>query len=105
MSEPSKAAMLASIAEGAGTEETTSAVRALTVRLPIHTYAAVHALAKLSNGTKGAMVASLVDSAIEEVTSKLSPARRHLFLHLQGEALQQLVIECEQESTKMGHQS
>lgn len=102
MFEPTKIDMLTAIAEGNAYSETNAAVRALTVRLPIHVYAAVEALAKLSNTTKGAMVSSLAEAAADQITSNLSPERRAKFLELQGEALGQLLQDTEQEQTQMG---
>ena len=102
MFEPTKIDMLTAIAEGNAYSETNAAVRALTVRLPVHVYAAVEALAKISNTTKGAMVSSLAEAAAEQITSNLSPERRAKFLELQGEALGQLIQDCEQELTSMG---
>lgn len=105
MFEPTKIDMLTAIAEGTGSQQSISAVRALTVRLPVHVYAGVDALAKLSNTTKGAMVSSLVEAALEQVENNLSPERRREFLDLQGEALQHFAQhdpEVEQEETTMG---
>lgn len=104
MSAPSKIEMLTAIAEGNAYQESNSAVRALTVRLPIHVYAAVEALAKLSNTTKGAMVSDLTEVAAELIANNLSPERYAKFLELQGESLGLLVDDCEQDHTQMGVQ-
>lgn len=105
MFEPTKIDMLTAIAEGNASQQSISAVRALTVRLPVHVYAGVDALAKLSSTTKGAMVSSLVEAALEQVVNNLSPERRSEFLNLQGDALQhfaQYDAEVENEETTMG---
>lgn len=106
MFEPTKIDMLTAIAEGNAYQETNAAVRALTVRLPIHVYAAVEALAKLSSTTKGAMVSNLTEAAADQISSNLSPERRAKFLELQGESLAQLLQDTEQdqEQTQMGEQ-
>lgn len=105
MFEPTKIQMLTAVVEGNGRQEMTSAVRALTIRLPVHVYAAVQALSEMSQTTKGAMVVNLIDAALEELSSTLSPETRKEFLQLQGERLHDLVSEqssLENDFTSMG---
>ena len=106
MFEPTKMQLLTSVVEGTGHSGSIAAVRALTIRLPAHVYAAVQALSEMSNTTKNAMVASLVDVAVEQLTDTLSPERQAEFTKLQGKILQALMEEeafaFETQETEMG---
>lgn len=107
MLEPTKMQILTSVVEGSGSSATTAAVRALTIRLPVHVYAGVQALSELSNTTKNAMVASLVEAAIEQLADTLSPDRSKELSELQGRTMKALLEEegftFETQSTEMGN--
>lgn len=93
MYEPTKLDILISVVEGSGSQHMASASRAMTVRFPIHLYAAIQALAELSSTGKGAVAVTLVDSAIEQLEERLTPDTRESFKNLQGKFLQEMAQE------------
>lgn len=80
--------------EGTGSLESSSAVKALSVRFNLPEYAGIQALSEMAgNASKNLMVNQLVSAAIDEVVSRLSDAKRSEFRNLQSQALTKLIEE------------
>lgn len=106
METPTKIQFLSAIIEGNGVSEQRSAVKAMTVRLPLIDYAMVQAMAESSNSTKQGIVTNLVSAAIDEVIENLSDDRVEALRDAQAKILKALLDsgENENDTTTLGVQ-
>lgn len=86
--------LMATCIEGSGGYEAQMASKALTVRFHLSNYAAITALAEMSNNApKNTIANQLVEGAIFQVVSRLSESKREKFNAMHAEILGILVQE------------
>lgn len=81
---PSEVDHLIAIAEGRGKVWYSGVVKTISVRLPIHEYAAIAALAEMSGASMNIVVSKMVDAALEKIGDGLSQEARERLVRLQA---------------------
>ena len=78
---------VASIIEGRGESSYVGNTKVISIRLPKHLAVKVQALSHKSGKTRNAMLCSLLDVGVEEVTKRLKPETLAQLQELESEAL------------------
>lgn len=90
---PSEVEELISMAEGKGKAWYSGSLKTVSVRLPIHAYGAVAAVAEMAGTSMNMVVSKMVDSALEEIGDGLSQESRERLVRLQAAHIERCGID------------
>lgn len=88
--EPTKLEMFVSELEKTAISDGRGAVKSVTVRLPLVDFATIEALSRAGGMPRNKVIVKLVESAIQEMWTELSPDMHEVVTGLQGQILQDL---------------
>lgn len=91
--EISKADMLVALLQNEGKSEFHGLVKGITVRLPIHQYAAIESFSRHTGMSKNKVVCELLEVAVHTAVSSLDRTNRRAFNKHQSDVLTELSAE------------
>lgn len=88
--EPSKLQMFVAEIQKTGTSDFRGVVKSVTVRLPLFDFATIEALSRAGGMPRNKVIVQLLESAIQEMWTELSPEMHEIVSALQAQILQEL---------------